>query len=119
MTEIYYRFEGKHISLASKDEIIAGIQAAKYVFTKNEVDPFACQAAKDKIGRDELITRDEALLFLVWDEAEDAAFRAITLGWLVRGDTEVNLVISSEAEAEAEAEAKTNAKAEAPLAVAG
>jgi len=38
------------------------------------------------------------LLFLVWDEAEDAAFRAITLGWLIRGDTEINLVVGAESD---------------------
>lgn len=96
MTTVF-SFEGKHIALASEEEILAGTQAAKAVFTHNQADPFACQAAKDKIERDELLTREEALLFLVWDEAEDAAFRAVTLGWLIRGDTEINMVISAAA----------------------
>lgn len=93
-----FSFEGKHSDLASEQEIQVGIIAAKEVFAKNQADPFACQAAKDKIERDELLTKEEALLFLVWDEAEDAAFRAITLGWLIRGDTEINLVVSAEAD---------------------
>lgn len=93
-----FGFEGKHIDLASEQEIHAGVIAAKEVFAKNQADPFACQAAKDKIERDELLTKEEALLFLVWDEAEDAAFRAITLGWLIRGDTEINLVVGEEAD---------------------
>jgi hypothetical protein len=93
-----FSFEGKHSDLASEQDIQVGIIAAKEVFAKNQADPFACQAAKDKIERDELLTKDEALLFLVWDEAEDAAFRAITLGWLIRGDTEINLVVGSEAD---------------------
>ncbi|ESS73717.1 hypothetical protein MGMO_11c00240 [Methyloglobulus morosus KoM1] len=97
MTTVF-SFEGKHSDLVSEKEIIAGVIAAKEVFAKNQVDPFACQAAKDKIERDELLTKEEALLFLVWDEAEDAAFRAITLGWLIRGDTEINLVVSAEAD---------------------
>lgn len=98
MTTVF-SFEGKHIDLVSEQEIIAGVIAAKEVFAKNQADPFACQAAKDKIERDELLTKEEALLFLVWDEAEDAAFRAITLGWLIRGDTEINMVINAETDA--------------------
>ncbi|PPD03700.1 MAG: hypothetical protein CTY29_08585 [Methylobacter sp.] len=100
MTTVF-RFEGKFINLASEQEIIAGTIAAKEVFAKNQADPFACQSAKDKIERDELLTKEEALLFLVWDEAEDAAFRAITLGWLIRGDHEINMVVSMEADAAA------------------
>lgn len=98
---IVYSFEGKFISLASEEEIKAGTQAAKAVFADNNADPLACQAAKDKLERDELLTKEEVLLFLVWDEAEDAAFRAITLGWLIRGDHEINLVVSAEADTEA------------------
>lgn len=94
-----FSFEGKHISLASPEEILVGVQAAKAVFAENQADPFACQAAKDKLERDELLTKEEALLFLVWDEAEDAAFRAITLGWLIRGDTEINMVVNAEIDA--------------------
>lgn len=100
MTTVF-SFEGKHIDLASEQEIIAGTIAAQEVFAINNADPFACQVAKDKIERDELLTKEEALLFLVWDEAEDAAFRAITLGWLIRGDTEINLVVNAQADAAA------------------
>lgn len=76
--------EGEHAKLASPEEIADGIRAAKEVFERNGVDPLACAAAIDKLEKDELLDRDEALLCVVWDQAEDAAFRAVTLGWLSR-----------------------------------
>jgi|GEM_PF-1217632 len=76
--------EGEHASLASPEEIAAGIRAAAEVFTRNGVDPLECAAAIGKLERDELLDREEALLCVIWDEAEDAAFRAVTLGWLSR-----------------------------------
>jgi len=98
MTTVF-SFAGKYIDLASEEEIKSGTQAAQAVFANNNADPLACQAAKDKVLRDELLTKEEALLFLIWDEAEDAAYRAITLGWLIRGDNEIELVVSEAADA--------------------
>ncbi|OYW25687.1 MAG: hypothetical protein B7Z49_00795 [Hydrogenophilales bacterium 12-63-5] len=38
----------------------------------------------------EPLTRDEALLCVIWDAADDKAFRAVTLGWLAR-DVDIRL----------------------------
>lgn len=75
---------GKHAELASAEETAHGIKCAAEVFEKNGADPLDCANALAKLKADELISREEALLCVVWDEAEEAAFRAITLGWLSR-----------------------------------
>ncbi|MFA5985570.1 MAG: hypothetical protein WC782_16245 [Methylococcaceae bacterium] len=93
---VIFRFEGNHIPLASEKEIEAGTIAAKEVFAQNQADPIACAEAQAKLERDELMTREEALLCVIWEEANDAAFRQITLGWLIRGDVDIKMVISSE-----------------------
>jgi hypothetical protein len=82
-------FEGEHVNMASQDEIAAGILAASEVFAQHNVDPLACAAAKDKLANNEPLTREEALLCVIWETAEDKAFRAITLNWLVRGETDI------------------------------
>lgn len=71
--------------LASQEELIAGIKAALEIFARHDAGPLACAAATRKLERDEPLTRDEALLCVIWDNADDKAFRAVTLGWLVRG----------------------------------
>jgi len=75
---------GEHAHLASEDEISAGITAALKVFSEHNVDPLECAAANDKLERNELLSREEALLCAIWDTADDRAFRAVTLGWLIR-----------------------------------
>ncbi|HYE37175.1 hypothetical protein [Methylocaldum sp.] len=85
--------EGKHAELASQEEIANGIQAASDVFARNEVDPLDCAAAIAKLERDELLSREEALLCVIWDEAEEAAFRTVTLGWLSR-DVDIRIGVS-------------------------
>ncbi|QJD29222.1 hypothetical protein [Methylococcus geothermalis] len=92
--------EGEHASLASEDEVAAGIAAAREVFARNEADPLACQLAVEKMEKDELLNREEALLCLIWDEAEEAAFRAVTLGWLSRS-VDIKIAVRAEAGAEA------------------
>lgn len=87
-------FEGEHIEMATADEIAAGIAAANAVFLNHEADPLACAAAKDKLAKNEPLTRDEALLCVIWETAEDKAFRAVTLNWLVRGETDIWLAVS-------------------------
>jgi hypothetical protein len=87
-------FEGEHIEMATADEIAAGIAAANAVFLQHDVDPLACAAAKDKLAKNEPLTRDEALLCVIWETAEDKAFRAVTLNWLVRGETDIWLTVS-------------------------
>ncbi len=89
-----FSIEGRHVELASRDEIADGIRAAREVFAHNQVDPLSCAAAIDKMENDQLLCREEALLCVIWDEAEDAAFRAITLGWLSR-DVDIKLQVTS------------------------
>lgn len=78
------RVVGEQAHLASADEIAAGITAAMDVFARHNADPSDCAAANGKMERDELLTREEALQCVIWGEAEDAAFYAVTLGWLAR-----------------------------------
>lgn len=84
-------FEGEHVHLASPEEIAAGISAAREVFARHNVDPLTCAQARRKLAADEPLSRDEALLCVIWDAADDKAFRAVTLGWLVR-DVDIRLV---------------------------
>ena len=91
-------FEGEHVDMASPDEIAAGIGAASEVFSQHQADPLACAAAKEKLAKDEPLTRDEALLCVIWETAEDKAFRAVTLNWLVRGETDIWLTANQNAQ---------------------
>lgn len=91
--EALLRIEGDHVHLASPQEIAAGIKAAGEVFASHNADPLACAAASEKLDRDEPLTKDEALLCVIWDTADDKAFRAATLGWLVR-DVDIRLAIA-------------------------
>lgn len=84
---------GTHAHLASQKEISSGISAAMAVFDQYNVDPLACAEANGKLERDELLSREEARLFVIWHAAEDKAFRAVTLGWLIR-DVDIRLVIA-------------------------
>jgi len=45
------------------------------------------------LEKDEPLTKDEALLCLIWTTADDKAFRAVTLNWLVR-DVDIRLAVS-------------------------
>jgi hypothetical protein len=85
---------GEHAHLASPEGRAAGINAATEVFARHAVDPRACAAASRKLANDEPLTRDEALLSVIWDTAEDKAFRAATLGWLIR-DVDIHLVVDA------------------------
>ncbi|MBZ0095815.1 MAG: hypothetical protein K8H75_10675 [Sulfuricella sp.] len=82
--EATLRMVGNHTHVASEGEISAGITAALNVFSEHNVDPLECAAANDKRERNELLSREEALLCVIWDTADDKAFRAVTLGWLFR-----------------------------------
>ena len=84
---------GIHAELASPEDVADGIRAASEIFTRNQVDPLDCANALAKLKRDELLSREEALMCVIWDEAEEAAFRAITLGWLSR-DVDIQLQVS-------------------------
>lgn len=87
------KLEGEHVHLASSEEIATGIRAASEVFAQNNADPLACAAASEKLDKDEELTRDEALLCVIWDSADDKAFRAVTLGWLAR-DVDIRLALT-------------------------
>lgn len=93
MQVINMEFVGEHAGIASEEEITAGIVAAQKVFDKNNVDPADCAAANEKLERDELLSREEALLYVIWEAADEAAFRAVTLGWLARGDIDIRLAV--------------------------
>ena len=88
-----FDIEGQHAELASASEKADGIRAAKEVFDNNQADPLACALAVEKMESDQLLTREEALLCVIWDEAEEAAFRAITVGWLSR-DVDIKLKVT-------------------------
>jgi hypothetical protein len=88
------RLEGEHVHVASPDEIASGIKAASEVFVSHNVDPLVCAAANDKLEKDELLTKEEALLCVIWNTADDKAFRATTVGWLVR-DVDIRLAVST------------------------
>lgn len=82
--EATLKIVGVHVHLASEDEISTGIAAALNVFSEHNVNPFECAAASGKLERNELLSREEARLCVIWDTADDKAFRAVTLGWLFR-----------------------------------
>jgi hypothetical protein len=84
--------EGFHAELATAEQITLGIVAAREAFARNEADPLQCAAAVDKMEKDELLSKEEALLCLIWDEAEEAAFKAVTHGWLSR-DVDVKIAV--------------------------
>lgn len=86
------KFEGEDVHLTSPEEIAAGINAANEVFTLHKADPLACAAANAKLVKDEELTKEEALLCVIWQMADDKAFRAVTLGWLKR-DTDIWLAV--------------------------
>lgn len=89
-----YSFEGKHAELIPPDIAAEGIRIAKEIFDRNEADPVAAAIAIEKMESDQLLTREEALLCLVWDEAEEAAFKRVTVGWLSR-DVEIKLKVTA------------------------
>jgi hypothetical protein len=90
--EANLKFVGEHAHLASEEEVSFAINAALDVFAKYNADPLACAAASDKLERNELLSREEALLSVIWDTADDKAFRAVTLGWLIR-DIDIHLAL--------------------------
>jgi len=88
-----FSIEGRHAELASPNDVAYAINLAKEVFARNDADPLACAAAIEKMESDELLSREEALLCVIWDEAEEVAFKTVTLGWLSR-DVEIKLKVT-------------------------
>lgn len=85
--------EGQDAWIASEDNFSSGIEAARAVFARHQVDLLECARAYDKMFRgNELLTEQEAVLNLIWDEADYAAFHAITVGWLSR-DVDIHIAV--------------------------
>ena len=79
--------EGQDSWIASQGNISDGISAASAVFALRHVDPLVCAMANKKLIRGkEWLSKEEGLLSLIWEEADSAAFKAITVGWLSRGN---------------------------------
>jgi len=87
------RIEGQDAWIAPEHSIAEGMNAASAVFARHNVDPQDCEKANKKLLRGkELLTEREALLSLIWEEADYAAFHAITVGWLSR-DIDIQIAI--------------------------
>jgi hypothetical protein len=87
------RIEGQDAWIASAEGIASGVAAASAIFARHQVEPLDCAKAYEKLFRgNELLTEQEALLSLIWDEADYAAFHAITVGWLSR-DIDIQIVV--------------------------
>ena len=99
--QIEFAMIGAHAHVASAEDIAYAINQAKAVFQRNDVDPIACQNAIQKLEKDELLSREEALMCLIWDEAEDVAFKSATIGWLSR-DVDLRLSVESKTNSSAE-----------------
>lgn len=84
---------GKHAELASPEDIFAGIRVAVEIFERNGLEPKSCWDALNKLKNDEPLSREEAMMCVVWDEAEEAAFKVVTLGWLSR-DVDIRLSVT-------------------------
>lgn len=89
------RIVGVHAQLASAEEMAAALRRAAEVFAEHHADPQACAAAKARLENNELLTREEALLYVVWEEADDAAMRELTRGWLSR-DVDIRLELAAQ-----------------------
>lgn len=90
------KLEGTHVSLAAPEDIASGLKAAAAVFAEHSADPRACAAASLKLRNNELLTKEEALLSIIWDMANDKAFRRVTRGWLSR-DVDIHLALDASA----------------------
>lgn len=93
VTPAAIHIEGQDAWIATEDNIAEGIHAARAVFDRHHVDPVDCKKANQKLlqGK-ELLSEQEARLCLIWDEADYAAFHAITVGWLSR-DIDIQITV--------------------------
>jgi hypothetical protein len=85
-------FEGKDIEFASAGELAAGAAAAQELFERRQADLLECAASNDKRCKDVELSRQDALNCLIWDEANYAAWHAMTRGWL-RRDVDIHLAL--------------------------
>lgn len=92
-TQPVLRIEGQDAWIAPQETIDEGISAASAVFARHNVAPLDCDMANKKlISGLELLTKEEAMLSLIWEEADYAAFHVITVGWLSR-DIDIQISI--------------------------
>ena len=89
------RLVGIHAQLASAQEMAAALRRAAEVFAEHHAGPQACAMAKAKLENNELLTREEALLYVIWEQADDAAMRELTRGWLSR-DVDIRLELAAQ-----------------------
>ena len=62
---------------ASQEEIAHGIYAAGEVFARYRAHPLHCVAAHLKRADEQVLSKQELLLCLIWDEASDKAWQAV------------------------------------------
>lgn len=62
---------------ASQEEIAHGIYAAGEVFARYRAHPLRCVAAHLKRADEQVLSKQELLLCLIWDEASDKAWQAV------------------------------------------
>ena len=84
---------GSDSMLLSDGERAAGVQAALNVFQRHGVDVSCCARAEEKRAADGLLTADEALWCVIWNDAQTAAWRAATIGWLSR-DVDIGIALA-------------------------
>jgi hypothetical protein len=75
---------GQDVELVNENDMALAILAAEDVFAGHGVDPLACEMANQKQYSDAELTRDEALLCTIWEEANYAAWHKATIGWMSR-----------------------------------
>jgi hypothetical protein len=85
---------GQDVGFVSEKDMALAIQAAEEVFAQHGADPMACEVANKKQYSDAEITRDEALLCAIWEEANYAAWHKATIGWMSR-DIDLYLMVQS------------------------
>ena len=83
-------FEGKDLEFASNEDILAGAAAARDVFDRQQANPVACARSSEKRHSNQLLSKEDAINCVVWDEANYAAWHAMTHGWL-RRDVDIHL----------------------------
>ena len=85
---------GQDVGLVSENDMALAIQAAEEIFAQHGADPMACEMANQKQYSDAEITREEALLCAIWEEANYAAWHKATIGWMSR-DIDLYMMVRS------------------------
>ena len=79
------RIEGQDAWNVPQAKLTEAIRAANAVFVRYKVEPLECEKANKKLilGKD-FLSKEETRLSLIWEEADYAAFNAITADGLSR-----------------------------------